>query len=187
MVEVDQIHLLPGQFRYEVVRPGRVEVDDALVAAVPVDPGAAGHDVGVQVDRVDRVRDGDLRPGAEQFLDVAGVALGAVADEHLVGLDESPARPEIVGGDGLAQEVVALLRAVTAEPGHGAHLVHSLVEGLDACRRQRVGDIADAQLDHLALGVGGLEGGHPLGDVGEQVGGLELEIVFVHLQHGGIL
>ncbi len=181
--QVDQVDLGLGQVRDEPVVAGAVQVDDALVAPVDHGAGAAGHHVGVQVDRVDRVGDGDGDVGGEDLLDVAGVALGAVADEHLVGFDPRPPGLEILGRDFLPQELVALLGAVAAEGGGIRHLVHRLVKGPDAGRGQGSGHVADAELDDVRRGVGLLVGRHAPGDLGEQVGGLELQVILVDSDH----
>jgi hypothetical protein len=69
-------------------------------------------------------------------------------------------------GDGLAEEGVALLGAVALEGGAVRHLVGGGMEGLDAHRRERLGDVADAEADDGLAGVGGDVGAHALGDVG---------------------
>ena len=58
----------------------------AVGSAVVGLSGPSGHHVGVDVDRVDRVRHRDAAVGAEDLLDVAGVLLAAVRDEDLAGL-----------------------------------------------------------------------------------------------------
>ena len=88
-------------------------------------------------------------------------------------------------GDGVAQEGIALLGAVALERGAVGQLVGGGVQRRDADRRQRLGDVADAEPDDRLAGVGGDVGVHALGDVGEEVAGLELGEVFVNADHGG--
>ncbi len=149
--------------------------------------GVAGHDVGVDVDRIHRVGDGDLVPRAEDVEDVAGVTLAAVGDENLIRFHVDAACLEIVLGDGVAQEVVALLRAVAAEGGAVAHFIHRLVHGRADGLGQRLGHIADAAADQAlrGLGIGLREDLHAAGDFGEEVTGFELVVVFVDVGHGG--
>jgi len=54
---------------------------------------------------------------------------------------------------------------VTAEGGRLSHFVDGRVEGLNGSRRQRKGDVADAELDDVLARVRLLERRHPLGDV----------------------
>ena len=53
--------------------------------------------------------------------------------------------------------------------------------------RQRPGDVPDAQADEPRPGIGLAEGGDPLGDVGEEVARLELEVVIVDACQGPLL
>ena len=87
-------------------------------------------------------------------------------------------------GDGFAEEGVALLGAVAFEGGAHGHLVGRGVEGGGADGGEGFGDVADAEADDRFLRVGGDVGTDALGDVGEQVGGLELGVVFVDANHG---
>ena len=76
---------------------------------------------------------------------------------------------EVVLQDRLAQEVVALLRAIAPETLLGGHLVGGLVDGLDDGGSQRLCHVADTQTNHVGLRVGGLEGIHLFGDICKQV------------------
>jgi hypothetical protein len=55
-----------------------------------------------------------LASGGEDLLEVAAVALAAVADEDLVGGEVDAPRLVVVLADRLDEKVVALLRAVAA-------------------------------------------------------------------------
>ena len=116
----------------------------------------------------------------EQFLEVAGVALGTVVDEDFVDAEADATRLEVVLQNGLAQEVIALLGAVASEAVGGGHLVDGLVHGLDDGGAERLGDVADTERDDVGLGVHHLEGVDLLGDVGEQVVLLEVQEVDVY-------
>ena len=116
----------------------------------------------------------------KQFLEVACVALGTVVDEHLVDAEVDATRQEVVLRDGLAQEVVALLRAVAMKSAGSGHLVDGLVHGLSDSRAQGLGDVANAERDDIRLGVHHLKGIHLLGDVGEQIVRLEVQEVDVY-------
>ena len=187
--EVEQVDLAFGRGGDEAVGLVALEVDEAGVAAVGGGASAAGHDVGVHVDRIDGVghADGEAA-GGEEFLEVAGVALGAVADEDLVRLDVGAAGLEVGLGDGLAQEVVAELGAVAAEGGVGAHFADGLLHGLDAGGREGASHVADAQANEAGVGMGGGELADARGDRREQVRGLDLGEMGVGEDHGvGVL
>jgi len=182
--EVDDVHLLGRQRRDEVVGLVARHVDDVLIVAFLVGlAGAADHDVGVVVDRVDRVADGHHVVEGEDVEDVGAVALGAVGDEHLLGLQADAER--LVGflDNGVDQPVIPLLRAVAGEVGGGAEVVDGVVERLQHGRGQRAGDVADAEADHLGVRVGGGEFPHAAADLGEEVAGFEFQVVIVDLCH----
>ena len=74
-----------------------------------------GHDVRVDVDRIDGIADRNLHIRAEQFLNVTAVALRTVRDQDLVRRDVNAAILEIDLGNLLAKEGVALFRTVSVE------------------------------------------------------------------------
>ncbi len=69
----------------------------------------AGHDIGVDVNRVDRVGHGHDVVAAKDVKNIAHVALGAVGDKNLVGGDLAPTGLVIMLGDGGTKEITALL------------------------------------------------------------------------------
>ena len=143
----------------------------------------AGHDVRVEIDRIDRVRDGDFIVGAEDFLDVAAVALGTVADEDLIFVDLDSALRVVVLDDRFRQEGIALLRAIATEGFGFCHLIDSLVHGLDAGSRQRLGNIADAETDDIRIRMRLLECLDPAGDFCEEIAAREFQIVVINSCH----
>ena len=155
-----------------------MDLRPALLALVIV-PGAAGHGVGVHIDRIDRVADGHDIIYAQNVADVAAVAFGAVGDENLVLGDLHAPGAEVVLCNGMAQELVALLRAVALEGLLAGHLVHRFMHGGDDRRDKRQGDVADTHFDELCLRVLRSVGGGAPGDLGEQVAAGQLLIIGV--------
>ena len=130
--EVDQVGR-DARNRGHVAVGGRaVEVGDAQVAAVDVGAGAAGHDVGVDVDGIDRIGDREADVVGENLLDVAAVALRAVGNENLVGVDLAAAGGVVVLGHRVAEERIALFGTIALERRAFRHLVGGGVERLDA-------------------------------------------------------
>ena len=62
-------------------------------------------------------------------------------------------------------------------------IVDGLVHGRDHGWGEGLGDVADAEADDLRLGVGLLVGLDAVGDFGEQVAGLDLQVVFIDADH----
>ena len=65
-----------------------------------------------------------------------------------------------------------------------ARVVDRGVQGLDDGGNERQRDVADAEPDDRGFGVGGGEGARSPADLGEQVAGLEVEVVAVDGGHG---
>ena len=116
----------------------------------------------------------------QQFLEVTRIGLRTVINEDLVDIKVDATWQEVVLQDGLAQEVIALLRAIAVESLGGSHLVDSLMHSLSNGRTQRLGDVADAETDDVGTWVHHLESVDLLGDVGEQVVVLEVQEVDVY-------
>src|SRR5690606_29768863 len=75
IAEVDQIHLLFGNGRDEIVFRCARQVDETAVGPAVVGfAGVAGHHIGVHVDRIDGIGDGDAVARPEDVENVAGVA-----------------------------------------------------------------------------------------------------------------
>ena len=148
-------------------------------------PGVAGHHVGVHIDGVNGVADGDFVFVAENIKDVAAIALGAVTDKNFVVGHFQPLVAEIVLGDGVAQPIIALFRAVALEALSRAHFIHRPVHGGHHGRGQWLGHIADAAADQPFGGIrmGIAERLHPAPDFREQVAGLEFQVIVVEQCH----
>lgn len=185
--KINDVRVLFRRLGDEAVGRRAGQIDQAGVGAVRVGvAGVAGHDVGIDIDRIDGVADGDFVLVPENVEDVAAIAFGAVADEDFVVGDFEAVVAEIVFGNGAAQEVVALLGAVAAEGGAARHFIDGAVQRRDDGGRERLGDIADAAADEAfgGVGVGVAEGFHAPADFGKEVAGFEFEVVVVEVGHG---
>ena len=172
--EVDEVGHALRQSGEEAVLRRAGHVDDVRpLFAVPV-PGAAGHGVGVDIDGVHGVADGHHAVLGEDVADVAAVALGPVGDEELVGRYLHAQGRVVVGHDGLAQEIIALIGAVAHEGGLISHLRGGALQRGDAGRRQGQRHVADAELDDVGLRVRRGEGRRAPRHLGEEVAAGEL-------------
>ena len=145
------------------------------------------HQVAVQIYRVHRVGDGDAAIGGKKLLKVRHVALRAVADEDLVRREFHAARSVFAAHDRFAQKFVALLGAVAPETLARTHLVHRAVHRGDDRRDERGRHVADPELDHVGVRVGGLVLRDLFGDGGKEVAFGEFRVVrvqnrFIHFQ-----
>ena len=86
-------------------------------------------------------------------------------------------------GDVRAQEFVADVRAVALEGLAAGHLVGGLVHGADDGGRQRLGHVADAEVDQADVGMGVGERLRPAPDLGEQIVLVEVQVRLVEAGH----
>jgi hypothetical protein len=144
------------------------------------------HHVGVDVNGVDRITDGNAVLTAEYIQDVSAIALRPVRNEDLVIGDFHATIAEIVLGNGGAQEIITLLRAVAAKSGAYPHLLHRFVHGHQHGGRQRFGDVpnpaADQPLGGFRIAVA--EHFHAPGNLWKQIAGLQFEIIVIQVSHG---
>ena len=138
---------MSGDGGHVAVRRCAFEIRDTLVATVDIRSGASRHHVGVDIDRVDRVGNREPDVSGENLLDVAAVALGSVGHENLVRLNPTAARGIVMLRDRLAEKGIALLGTVALEALPPGHLIGRRVQRLDANRRKRFGDVANAEPD----------------------------------------
>ena len=183
--QVHDVDTLGRRIGLEAIRLVADEVCQPGVAPVGANRRCTPrHHVRVDVDRIDRIGDGDARGEREDLLDVAAIALAAIADEDLVSRDVDTARRIVVLADRLDEEVVTLLRAVAAKRLALAHLVDGRVHRVDDRGCERLGDISDAEADDLRIGMRRRVGTHATTDLGEQVTRRQLGVVLVDARHG---
>ena len=183
IAQVDDVRAGEGEVRHEVVFPRAGQIDEAVPALFGQFSGTAGHDVGIHIDGVDRVHDRHRAVLGKEFLKIAQVAFGPVADEDLVRLEAHAARGVVLRHDGLAQEGIALLRPVAVEARGRAHLVHGLVESRDDGGDEGAAHVADAKADDAPFRVFLAEGGDLAGDVGKEVLTFQTAEVGIDAQH----
>src|SRR4029077_20354597 len=114
--EINKIDLLARGFRDKTVVLGAREIDESLIRPGRVGrSGVAGHDIGVNVNRVNGIDHGNTILMTEDIENVAAIAFGSVGDENLIVLNIHAPLPVFVCGDDLTEKLVALLRTVAPE------------------------------------------------------------------------
>src|SRR5258708_33942831 len=93
--------------------------------------GVAVHHVGIHINRINRISDGDPVLVAEDVEDVAAITFRAVGNENLVIRYFQPLGAIVIFSDGRAQKVVAWFRAVAAETFSWGHRLPRLWPGGD--------------------------------------------------------
>ena len=112
---------------------------------------SASHRIGVDVHGVNRIAHSDDVISGKDVADIAAVALGAIGNKDLIFVDFNAARAEIIIGNSLAKEIVALLGTVAVEGVDTRHIVNSSMHCINYGRRQGSSYIADAHLYQLCI------------------------------------
>ena len=89
----------------------------------------ARHEIGVHIDRIDRIWDQDGIVHIKKIQDIAQVAFSPIADENFVWI-QMHAPDRIMAADGSFQKRIPLFRAVSMKGIFMAHLFHCFVEFL---------------------------------------------------------
>ena len=162
----------------------RREVNDAGKMAVGLEfSSASRHDIGVQVNGINGIRDGYYVIDAKDLLNIAAVTFGTVADEDFIPFHPESAARIIMFNDGVDEKIVALFRAVAAEALLASHFGHGFFHGGHGSGRKRQRHVTDAEANDLCLGMGVFECGNAAGDLSKQVIARQLEIIFVNIGH----
>ena len=132
VAQIQQIDFMVGQGGCKIVLGGNGQVDQTrITTSVIRSPGSARHDIGVDIDGIDRVSHADHVSRTENIENVSGITLRTVRNEDFVSRDLSSATGEIILSDCVPQKVVALLRTITAKRFPFRHFVRSTVHGVD--------------------------------------------------------
>lgn len=143
----------------------------------------AAHDVGVEVDRVDRIGYGEFEVTAEDFLDAGNIRFRTVTDEDFVKIEVDAPCFIVTVDDGLAEEVIALFRTVAAEGFGFAHFVDGFMHGVDDGRCQGTGDVADAETDDIRFRMCFGVSFYFLCNRRKEVISGEFQVVFIYVSH----
>ncbi len=165
--KIDQIDSLAGRSGNIMVSWCRLQIEQATVAPVRRGSGTTGHDVGVDIDGVDRIGDGDARLRGEDFLNMSAVAFRAIGNEYFVRGDVASERGVGAVGDGFSKEWVALLGAVSMKSLMGPQVVDGGVKSRTTGIWKRFGDVPNSHTDDSLVGVGSGVGLDPFGNFTE--------------------
>ena len=112
----------------------------------------------------------------KELLEVAEIRLCAIAYEDLV-RGNSHTAAHVFTHDCLAQEAVALFRAVAVKMFGASHLVHGCVQCLDNSWHKGFCHIANAEAYDLLFGICAFVGLDPVGNIGKEIALLQGKVV----------
>ena len=122
-------------------------------------PGSSGHNVGIHINRVNRVADGHLCVRTENFLNIRGITLCPVGDKDFIIGDIAASGAVILLGNRIPKKFIPQIRRIAVEGFCVRHIVYRTMKRGDNRRRKRLCHIADSQPDNasvrMSLRVGG--------------------------------
>ena len=143
--EVDHIDVLLRRIGHEIIFDGARQIGDSFVATVvPHLSGMTSHDIGIDVNWINRIGDRDFVLMSKNIQDVTAIAFRSVRHENLILTDLDATVAIVRLGDFASQELVALFRAVAAKGFAGTKLSHRLLHRGDGSLRQRLGHVANS-------------------------------------------
>ena len=120
---------------------------------------------------------------AKDFLNIAAIALGAVADEDFIAFYFNATSLVIVLDNGIGEETVTLFRPIAAEGIGAGQFIYGLVHSLNAGRRQGLGNIANAQANDICFRISFLKGCHSAGDFRKEITAGEFQVIVIDCSH----
>ena len=150
------------------------QVFQSFIGTIHKLAASAGHDIAVHIHRIYRVCNSYNIGFCKDFLHIAGIALGTVADKDFIRRDIAAPVLEIMLGNGFSQEKIALFGTITAESFHMGHFIYSLVHSFNDSRSQGLGHVPDAQGNNIRIGMCFHIGILLLSHCGKQIGPLKI-------------
>ena len=139
----------------------------------------SSHDIGIHIDRINRVHHGNAIVVAKDIQNVSAVTLGSIGNKNLIICDLKPARAVVIFRDGVPEKFIPLLGTISPEAATLAHFIDGLVHGLANGHGERLGDISDTATNEAGrtFGVGVGKGFDAAIDLGKKVTSFEFEVV----------
>src|SRR4029453_10958543 len=126
--KINQIDMFCRRLRNKSVLKGARQIKKTFVAAVWLRRSAmARHHIGIDIDRIDRIRDCDFVLIAKNIEDIAAIGFRSLRDKNLIIGDLDVAVAIILLSDYRAQKFVALLGTVATEGFALPHFIDRLL------------------------------------------------------------
>jgi hypothetical protein len=141
----------------------------------------ARHDIGIDIDRIDRVRDCDFVLVAKYIEDIPAIGFRAVRDKNLIIGNLDVAVAIIMLRDCGSEKFVALLGTIAAEGFTFSEFIYRLLHRVDRHGWERLRDIADSAANQTfgRFGISLAKLADTTRNFRKQITSLKLEIIFV--------
>ena len=153
--QINQIRHFFRKFRQKTVFLTARHIDHAvkIFSCSIVLSGTSCHDIGIHINRVNRVTDSHLVVNPENLLDISGIAFRTVGNKDFVCCNVTSPVLIVIFCNGISQKFIPQIRSIAAEGFRMCHLIHRTVKGIDDCRNQRLCHIPDSKADDFLFRV----------------------------------
>ena len=111
------------------------------------------HNIGIYINRINRVTDSDLVILGKYFLNVTGIALGTIRYKNFIRADITATQLIIIFRNSFSQKFIPKIRCIAMEGFCYAHLRNRTMQCINDHRCKWLGHIADSQTDDLFIRV----------------------------------
>ena len=153
--QIDDIRSFFWQFRTEIVFCGTRHVDHITPGLTfrIISAGSSCHNVGIHINRVNRITYRNFIIQREYFLNICRIALCTIRYKNLICCDVTSVSFVIILCDRLTQKCIAKIRCITFESLCCSLLINCFVQCFDHGRCDRLCHITDTQTDDLCLWI----------------------------------
>ena len=162
----------------------RQGAESVFRSSVCVDDLSAAHDIGVHINRVNRICHQNNVVLGEDIPHIACIALGAIVDHDLIRIHRH-AEPLVIAGNCLSQESIALIIRIALEGLLAAQLIAAFFHSLNHNRSQRQGHIPDAKPDQMIVRMLCYIPIDPFCNFRKQIVGNKIVKILIYLCHIG--
>ena len=183
--QINDVRILLRELRYEIVFFCTWHIDDIAphLCLRIVCTGSASHNVGIHINRVNRVTYCDAVIYRENLLDVSRIALCAVRYENFICADVASSCFIVVIRNGCTQELISEIRCITMECLSISHLCYSIVHCINNGRCQWLCYITDTKTDQCFLRICCLKCTYFFRDCAEQIAARKFLVIVVYFKH----
>ena len=153
--QIDYVRCLLRKLRYEMIFCCTWHVNDIAPCAglLVVSTGSSSHNVGIHINRIDRITDRNLVVLSENLLNISGIALCSVRYKDFICCNLTASCCIIVLCDCLAQKFISQIRCIAMECLGMSHLIYRFMHSLNDCRSQWLCNITDSQTDNVLVRI----------------------------------
>ena len=142
--KIDQIDMFLWRLGNKIIFRRAWQIHEAFIAAVlPTGPRVPSHHICVDIDRINRIGDGDLVLVAENVEDVAAIAFRTVRDKNFVVGDLNVVFAIIVLCNFGSKKFVTLFRAIAAKCLAMTQLLDCALHCFNCRARERLRDVTN--------------------------------------------